>query len=299
MDDFISIIRKSIKELGGSPALLAAGFAVGVLSLSALASYGRFDEVIKMIAADYSMLLLPLLIMPFFTGGALGYAVEVRKNGSSSLSAFISSGVKNYVRMLMAGIIALVAFYFFITGVGLFLFIGGMGDPFIGSLLGFLTLALTFLCLMAIEFYDVSIIAEGSGVIAAFRNSIGFVKRNLLAATGFFLIVLFLKFLLQMPLSFGLAGAMMTNQTYYDAMMNASNATAANSTALNMTSILSMGPVTLGTGGLVTVAAFQVILQGFVFAFLALYKTEFYLTVKARKKITDFDYDFRDEPPPP
>lgn len=292
MDDFVSIIRKSVKGLGGSPALLAAGFAVGVLSLSALVGYGRFDEVTKMIAADYSLLLLPLLIMPFFTGGALGYAVEAHKNGSSGLSTFINSGMKNYVRMLMAGVIALVAFYFFMTGVGLFLFIGGMGDPFIGSILGFLTLALTFLCLMAIEFYDISIIVEGAGVIAAFGNSIDFVKRNLASATAFFILVLVLKALLQMPLSFGLAGAMMANETYYNALASAN-------ASLNMTELLGAGPVAMGAGSLVTVAAFQMILQGFVFAFLALCKTEFYLTVKARKKITDFDYDFLDEPPRP
>jgi hypothetical protein len=297
MDDFISIIRKSVKALVGSPVLLVAGFAVGVLSLSALANYGRFGEVAKAIAYDYSLLLLPLIIMPFFTGGALGYAAEARKNGSSSLSTFINSGVKNYVRMLIAAIIAFIAFYIFMTGSTMFLFFGG--DPFIASMLGSLTLALTFLCLMAIEFYDVSIIAEGSGVIAAFRNSIGFVKRNLLSATGFFLIVLFLKLLLQMPLSFGLAGAMMANQTYYDAMIGASNVTAANSTALDMASLLSMEPVTLGVGGLLAVGIFQAILQGFVFAFLALYKTEFYLAVKSRKRITDFDYDFSDEPPSP
>ena len=296
MDDFISMVRNSIKRLGSSPVLLLAGFAVGVLSLSGLIGYGGFDEVSKAIAADYSLLLLPLLIMPFFTGGALGYAAEARKNGSSSLSTFISAGVNNYVRMLMAAVIALVAFYFFTLGAGLFLLVGGMGDPIIGSILGSLTLALAFLCLMAIEFYDVSIVAEGSGVVAAFRNSIDFVKRNLLAASGFFLIVLFLKFLLQAPLSFGLAGAMMANRTYYNALVNASNAS--NSTALNVTSLLGMEPVTLGMGGLVTVGMFQVILQGFVFAFLALYKTEFYLAMKARKKITDFDYDFSQEPQP-
>jgi len=292
MGDFISMIRDSIKKLSASPALLVAGFVVGALSLSNLAGYGRFDEVTKAIAADYSLLLLPLLIMPFFTGGALGYAVEARKNGSSSLSAFIESGVKNYVRLLMAGVIAFVAFYFFMTGVTLFLLLGGMGDPFVGSILGSLTLALTFLCLMAIEFYDISIIAEGAGVIAAFRNSVDFVKRNLASATAFFIIVLALKALLQMPLSFGLAGSMMANETYYSALTSAN-------ASLNVTDILSAGPVAMGAGSLATVAAFQVILQGFVFAFLALYKTEFYLAVKASKKITDFDYDFSDEPPRP
>jgi hypothetical protein len=45
------------------------------------------------------------------------------------------------------------------------------------------------------------------------------------------------------------------------------------------------------------VAILQVIIQGFVFAFVILYKTEFYLTVKDRRKITDFDYSFDEKKP--
>jgi len=305
MGDFISILLKSVRELGRSPVLLLAGFVVGALSLSGLASYGQFDDTVRSIAGNFSQVFIPLLIMPFMTGGALGYAVEVRKNGSSSLATFLKSGARNYVRMLMAPIVAFIVFYILFFAVFVSLLMAGIGDPLTGSLLFGLTVALAFFCLMAIEFYDISIIGEQAGVLAAFRNSIGFVKRNLLIAAAFFVIVVILEFLLQVPLSFGLAGAMMANQTYYDALMNSpattgsSNATAANSTALNMTSLLGAGPVPIGTGGLVTVGIFQVILQGFVFAFLALYKTEFYLSVKGRKKITDFDYDFSDEPPRP
>jgi hypothetical protein len=46
------------------------------------------------------------------------------------------------------------------------------------------------------------------------------------------------------------------------------------------------------------VAILQVILQGFVLAFVTLYKTEFFLTVRSRKRITDFDYDFSEEKKP-
>jgi hypothetical protein len=304
MDDFVSIFLKSARELGKSPILLLAGFVVGALSLSGIVAYGQFDDAIKSIAGNFSQIVLPLLVMPFIMGGALGYAVEVRKNGSSSLATFLRSGGQNYVRMLMAAIIAFIAFYILFFAIFVSLLLAGMGDPFTGSLLLGLTMALAFLCLMAIEFYDISIVAEEARVVAAFKNSIGFVKRNLLISVLFFVIVIALEFLLQMPIAFGLAGAMMSNQTYYDALMNASlaanasNATAANATALNMTSLFGMGPAPIGTGGLVTVGIFQVILQGFVFAFIALYKTEFYLSVKGRKKITDFDYEFKDETRP-
>ena len=145
MDDFVSIFGKSVREMGSSPILLMAGLAVGVLSLPVLAGYGKFDEITKSIAVNYSQLVLPLLVMPFITGGALGYAVEVRNKGASSLATFIDAAVKNYVKMVMAGVISFTVFYFLITGVALLLLTGVAASPFMGSILGFLALGLAFL----------------------------------------------------------------------------------------------------------------------------------------------------------
>ncbi|AFC98938.1 hypothetical protein Mtc_0167 [Methanocella conradii HZ254] len=284
MDDFVSIFGKSVREMGSSPILLMAGLAVGVLSLPVLAGYGKFDEITKSIAVNYSQLVLPLLIMPFITGGALGYAVEVRNKGTSSMATFMDTAMKNYVKMVMAGVISFAVFYFLITGVALLLLTGVAASPFMGSILGFLALGLAFLCLLSIEFYDICIVADGSGAIASFKNSIEFVKRNLPAAAGFFIIAVVLKALVQLPISFGLAGAMMANESYM-ALVGAN-------ASMNVTEALSLAPVTLGMGALLTVAVFQILIQGFVFSFLALFKAELYLALKNRKKITDFDYDF-------
>ena len=191
--------------------------------------------------------MLPLLILPFITGGALGYAVEVRQNGSSSLSTFINSAVKNYAKMLIGGIISFIAFYLLFTGILVTVLAGSLGDPLIMSLLGTLSMLLTFFVLMAIEFYDISIVADGAGIIQAYKNSIDFVKRNLASAVPFFIILLIFKALVQMPLSFGMAGSMMSNETYYTALIGA-NAT------LNSTAMLNMatrchGPDLAGDGG--------------------------------------------------
>jgi hypothetical protein len=290
MDDFISIFGKSVREIGGNPILLMAGLAVGALSLPVLAGYGEFDEAVKSIAVNYSQLILPLLIMPFITGGALGYAAEVRNMGASSLATFIDSAIKNYVKMVMAGIVSFAVFYFLITGVALLLLTGVAASPLMGSMMGLLALGLAFLCLLSIEFYDICIVADGSGVIASFKGSIDFVKRNLPGAAGFFIVAVALKALVQLPLSFGLAGAMMANESY--------TALVGTNASMNVTEALSLAPVKLGMGALLTVAAFQIIIQGFVFSFLALLKAELYLTLKNKKKITDFDYDFSDERAP-
>lgn len=299
MDNVLSLFGKSMKEMGKSPVLLAAGFAVGVLSLPLLAGYGDIGETVRSLAVDFSQLFVPLLVLPFIGGGAIGYAVEVREKGSSDLSAFVASGVKHYPRMIMGGVIAFIVYYFLTAGSVLFALVGIMADPFLGSALGFIAMALAFFILMAIEFYDAAIVARGLGVIAAFRDSVDFARKNLATVAVFFLIVLVLKALVQVPLSFGLAGAMMANETYYSALMAASNSSLANGTAVNGTldlaSLMTADTVRLGAGALATVGVFQVLVQGFVYALLTLFKVEVYLTTTSRKKITDFDYDFSDE----
>jgi hypothetical protein len=322
MNEFISLLAKSLKNLGNSPVLWIVGFIVGALSLPLLAQYAGLDDTMKSIAIDFSQLVLPILIMPFLAGGALGYALEVRKDGSSSLKTFLASATKNYPKMLMGGILAFCIYYFLVTGIMVFLLAGSLFDPFLGSIMGILMVGLTFLCLTAIEFYDISIVAENTGVMAAFKNSIDFARKNLGMVVVFFLLAVFLKAMVQAPLSVGLAGAMMTNQTYYDALMNytlnatsaanvtaanvtaanitalnatATNATALNSTAYNMTSLFTMSPPPMGPGLLGAVGLFQMVVQGFVFALLALFKADFYLSVRQKKKITDFDYDFSSE----
>jgi hypothetical protein len=288
MDDFITIFRKSIKALGNSPILLAMGFILGIIMLPQLAIFGPYDEVIQSVAVDYTQILLPLLILPFLMGGALGYAVEIRNNGSSSLSTFMGSAVKNYPRMFMGGVISFILFYilYFVTVV--IVLVAGLGDPWITSILMLLAVALLFLILMSLEFYDISIVAEGFGVIAAYKNSIDFVKRNLAKTVPFFFILVVFKALVQMPLFIGVTAPIMQNQTNYTSMIGP-NAT------LNATALLSTVPAPMTPSSLFILAIFQVLMQTFVFAFLALYKADYYLSLKSVKRITDFDYDFSEE----
>lgn len=286
-DDFSSILQKSIKELSFSPVLLLAGLLVGVLSLPGLVAYSQLDSMIQVLASDYMMILLPLLIMPFITGGALGYALEVREKKSSSLTTFIESGKKYYMKLLMAAIVAFLAYYFLIMGLLIVVLGFALADPIIGGLLAIASAVLVFLCLMAIEFYDIVIVAEGTTVGQSFVRSFEFARRNMVSAVFFFIVIIAAKFLVQMPLMFRMVGEFMTNPTYL------------NMTSLNATMNATLTtPVTFNAPSLIMVAILQIILQGFVLAFVTLYKTEFFLTVRDRKKITDFDYDFSEEKKP-
>jgi len=294
-DDFSSILQKSIKKLSNSPVLLLAGILVGILSLSGLVMYGHFDTLVQDLASIFTVMVLPLVIMPFIVGGALGYALEARQKNSSSLKTFIDSGEKYYVKLFMGGIVAFLVFYFliFTLAVAFELFLAA---PLIGVLLLVGAVVLSFLGLMAIEFYDIAIVADGASVRESFAKSIEFARRNLAPVVVFFIILLLAKYVLvQIPLMGGATGEYMTNSTFMN--MTSSMNTSLNSTLNStFTTALTM-PVTFSASSLIMVAILQTIIQGFVFAFVTLYKVEFYLTVRERRKITDFDYTFDEKKP--
>jgi hypothetical protein len=286
MDGFISIIKKTIISLYNGPLLLLAGAITAVLSLPALLMYGEFDTTIKAIVSNYASIILPLMIMPFFIGGALGYAIEMSQNGSSSLKTFIGSGIKHYTKLLMAGIIAFIIF--FILGFSLLLVLfstGVAGDAFIAAILSLVSLTLMFIGLMMIEFYDISIVSENSGILQSFSKSIDFVKKNFAMVLPYFIIIIIIKALTQVPLVMGMTVEFLSNETYFT-----------NLSYMNAT-YLGASETTLKPPALISIAIFQCIIQAFVFAFTLIFKSEFFLGIKSRKKITDFDYDFSDEKP--
>ncbi len=295
-DDFSSILQKSIKKLSNSPVLLIAGILVGIFSLPSLAIYGHFDTTVQDMASVFTVMVLPLIIMPFIVGGALGYALEARQKNTSSLKTFVDSGAKFYVKLFFGGIVAFLAFYFLIFTLALAFEIF-LADPLIGVLLLAGAFVLSFLGLMAIEFYDIAIVADGANVKEAFSKSIEFARRNLALVVVFFIILLLAKYILvQIPLMGGATGEYMTNSTFMN--MTSSMNTSLNSTLNSTFTTALTTPVTFSAPSLMMVAILQAIIQGIAFAFVTLFKTEFYMTLKDRRKITDFDYNFTDEKKP-
>lgn len=283
MDDLVSALRKGVADLVQSPVLLLAGMAAGIISVPGLIAYGQFSDIVEVLAANY-ILIVPLLAMPFILGGSFGYALEVSRTGSSGITTFLNAAKNNYMKLLLAGIVAFILFNFLSFGLLLVAFSAGIaGDAFIALILALISVTIMFLGLMAIEFYDIIIVAEGSGVMQAFTNSVTFVRRNFAPVVSFFIVLILLKFLVQFPVVMVMAAEMAANETYYT-----------NVSYMNAT-YLGNGAIVMSLPTLITVGLSQVLIQSFVFAFLTLYKTEFYLSVKSRKKITDFDYDFSDE----
>lgn len=282
MDSLVSMIGKSLKGLGKSPALFIMGVVLGILSIPALIQYGQFDDNTSLIAGYYTVFVFPLLILPFFTGGSLGFAVEARKNGASGMATFLQSAVKNYPKMFAAGAIAFIVYYI----LNLSQSASGLVDPAIGDFLGTLLIIVMFFALMAIEFYDIGIVADGLGIVATFRNSIDFVRRSLAAVIMFFILLLALKYAVQIPTSFGMALSIMSSPAYNSTIGGLNS-------SLNSTALMDLLTTTkMSLSILIAVGVMQAVVQGFVFAFLALFKTEFYLDMKEHKNITDFDYKF-------
>jgi hypothetical protein len=293
MDDFGSVLRKGLAGAGKGAPLLAAGLIAGLAY-----AIGLFNTVDVTTADTPSILVsalisfIPLVVVPYVTGGALGYALEASAGGNPGWPTFFASARKHYSSLFLAGIAI-----FLLFNLALLSLISGSVDVVLLCMTGLFTLFALFLALMFLEFYDVAIVSGDLGTVDGLRASFTFVRKNLLRVLPFFLIVLFAKLLVQLPLFFTetLRMAAVIGDNYSLFFNNTTNGTL-NETFLNATLAAQATP--MGTPSLIAVAVLQILVQMIVFAFVISYKVEFWRwagSFKAAKKITDFDYDFSDE----
>jgi hypothetical protein len=301
MDDFISVLKKGAAGAAKGAVLPVAGLAAGLINALGLVQYSPAGaaalndttSLVPLIAVTTMAVLLPLIVLPFLLGGALGYAVEAVSGGRPGWPAFVSSGKRHYVRLLAAGIVAWIIFYL-LALMTTVLFAFGALAPALLPVVVILALAVMFVCLMLIEFYDISIVSEGTDFFRAFAASAGFASRHLSLVVPFFLIVAAAKVVAQLPIFTAIfvrtVAELAANFSYYNGTANGTlNSTYANATLLAAQTAPFSLPALLG------VAILQVLAQAVAFAFVVYYKAEFYRWVKGIKRITDFDYDFSQE----
>jgi hypothetical protein len=293
MDDFASVLRRGLAGAGKGAPLLVAGLIAGLVY-----ALGLFNNV-DVTTADTSAVLvsalvsfIPLVTIPYLTGGALGYALEASAGGSPGWPTFFEAARKHYYSLFFAGL-----GIFLVVNVAMLVLISGSGDVLLLCMTFLIAVVGLFLALMLLEFYDVAIVSEGLGSMEGFRASIGFVRKNLARVVPFFLIVLFAKLLVQLPVFVAdtLRTAAVIGDNYSLFFNNTTNGTL-NETFLNTTMATLGTPMSMPT--LVSIAVLQIIVQTIVFAFVISYKAEFWRWAKSykpAKKITDFDYDFSDE----
>jgi hypothetical protein len=297
MDDFASVLKKGLTGAGKGTVLIAAGLMSGIVY--ALGLFNAFDVTSSDIPTLFMGLLLtfiPLMVIPFITGGALGYALEASAGGKPGWSTFFASARRHYFSLFFAGI-AILAVSTLLSYPGALLIISGAGDISLLCMAELFTFIALLVVLMFLEFYDVSIVSEGLGALDGLRASIAFVRNNLRRVVPFFLLILAAKLLTQLPLfaaqTLRLAAEISANYSLY--FNNTSNGTL-NASYLNSTLAAQTAP--LGTPTLIAIAVLQILVQTIVFAFVISYKVEFFRwakSYKTAKKITDFDYDFSNE----
>jgi hypothetical protein len=293
MDDFASVLKRGFAGAGKGAPLLAAGLIVAL-------SYaiGLFNNV-DVTTADTPLVLLsavisfiPLVVVPYVTGGALGYALEMSAGGKPGWPTFFDSARKHYFSLFVASLII-----FLIFNAALIFMIAGAVDIILLCMVFLFVIVALLAILMFLEFYDVAIVSENLGAMDGLRVSFAFVRKNLVRVLPFFFIVLVAKLFVQLPLyvvdTLRMVASFGDN---YSLFFNNTTTGTLNESFLNTTMAAQMTP--MSTPSLIAVAVLQVLLQIIVFAFVISFKVEFWRwakTYKTAKKITDFDYDFSQE----
>jgi hypothetical protein len=297
MDDFASVLRKGLAGAGKGAPLLVAGLIAGLVY-----AVGLFNTVDVTTADTIKILVsalvafIPLVVIPYVTGGALGYALEASAGGKPGWPTFFESASKHYVSLLFAGVIVLIISTLMGYPLALLLFTG-VGDMSLLCMTELLTYVAMFFVMMFLEFYDVAIVSEGLSAMDGLRVSFAFVRKNLRRVVLFFLIVLVAKLFVQLPgytaETLRIAATLGGNISL---MFNNTTNGTLNESYLNSTITALATP--MSTSSLIAVAGLQILLQIIVFAFVISFKAEFWRwakSYKAAKKITDFDYDFSEK----
>jgi hypothetical protein len=200
MDDFASVLKKGLTGAGKGTVLIAAGLMSGIVySIGLFNTFDVTSPDMSTVLMGILLTLIPLIVIPFVTGGALGYALEASAGGKPGWSTFFASARRHYFSLFFAGI-AILAVSTLLSYPGALLIISGAGDVSLLCMAELFTFIALFIVLMFLEFYDVAIVSESLGALDGLRASFAFVRNNLRRVLPFFLIVLMAKLLVQLPL---------------------------------------------------------------------------------------------------
>lgn len=199
------VVVDSLRPVPGAlrrnPVLLVPTFAIALLNLPWL----LVQPVDPVVSSGLSMGQWGLLVFvfPFFQGGLLGMADEGLA-GTTGLGTFIEWGRRFYLSLLV-GYILLISGSIAVgvgAGVGSFVMVaaffgGGRGvGPAVLVGVGLLLVAvlLAFLTVVFfVQFYAQAVALEDRGAVDGFKRSAGLVRRNLLPAFGYSVVVGFVS----------------------------------------------------------------------------------------------------------
>jgi|AGTN01.2.fsa_nt_gi hypothetical protein len=290
MDDFASVLRKGLAGAGKGAPILTAGLIAGLVY--AIGLFYSVDLTSVDVATSLISTLItfiPLIVIPYVVGGALGYALEASSGGDPGWPTFFASARKHYASLFFAGIAIYLLF-----NLAAIVLVAGAIDVILLCTVFLLTIIALLAVLMFLEFYDIAIVSGDMSAMEGLRASVAFVQKNLRRVIPFFLIVLISKALIMIPLytaeALRVVADIAANYQWY---FNNTTTGEVNMTYLNST--IAAGATPMSAPMLTIVAVLQILLQMIVFSFVISYKVEFWRWGKSIKSITDFDYDFSDE----
>lgn len=191
-------VRPAISGLLRNPILVILVGFFGLVQLPQLA----LQPTQPLVAGLVGLLMtgVMVLVLPFFMGGLLGMADEAI-GGRTGLATLFAEGKANYVTLLVAylSIMAvnivigfMVMFVVIIGGVGLYVGDGQPNIVLLGvvAMVGLVFVLAYLLVFFFIQFYAHAIVLSDTGLLAGFKKSIGLVRRNLVSALGYTVIVL-------------------------------------------------------------------------------------------------------------
>ncbi|HEY3273874.1 MAG TPA: hypothetical protein VGJ92_08940 [Methanocella sp.] len=293
MDDFASVLKRGLAGAGKGAPLLVAGLIAGLVY-----AVGLFNRV-DVTTADTPTILvsalisfIPLVVIPYVTGGALGYALEASAGGKPGWQTFFEAARKHYASLFLAGIAI-----FLLFNLAALIMISGTANAFTLCMMFLFGVIGLFVVMMFLEFFDVAIVSGDLSAMDGLRASIAFVRANLRRVLPFFLIVVVAKLFVQLPAyTADMLRMIATIGSNFSLMFNNTTNGTLNESYLNATQTALATP--MSTSSLIAVAGLQILVQIVVFAFVISFKAEFWRWAKSykpAKKITDFDYDFSDE----
>jgi hypothetical protein len=179
-------IKKGFSTAAGSMGLVLVLFLFGAfwnllnIFINARVTEPTPQTSIAVIAAGVVFILLSV----FMQAGSLGFVKEKLKTGASSLGTFAASGGKYYGRLFVIGLlIALLIGAFVLVAA---LAVAAIGDRIpalaIGIAVVIAAISLYFVILLFLAPY-IAVVDE-KGPIASLKESVGVVRRNILAVLG-------------------------------------------------------------------------------------------------------------------
>ncbi|MBI3252747.1 MAG: hypothetical protein HYZ52_05490 [Candidatus Omnitrophica bacterium] len=165
----------------------------------------------KVSAVVIAVAIVFVLLSIFVQAGSLGFIREKLKSGASSLSIFAASGTRYYGALFLIGLLVSLV-------IGVFVLLAALAVAAFGNRAEVLAMGLAIL-LGAIGIYFVILlflapyiaVADDQKAIASLKQSVGVVRKNILAVFGLALILVAIGFVVGLVLGaiFALVGAAM------------------------------------------------------------------------------------------